>query len=1471
MNKLLTVLLILMLTVIPAVSAANENIALTEGTTAKDGTEITLNNGIVSFEDTTSSLQATTTTEINSQTFTPAITRQAGDSLVWGTGEKSWFIFDDPAVIMSYQYSGKKLKETIILKEDKQLSFPITLDYDSKLIQWEGSWKIISATSGYTMKGIVLVKPYGIDANNKRIEMDYEYTDGKLNLVYNRTITTYQKNPDDPLNLIPVYSQIAYPLTIDPTWVAVGDRWDTIDGAYTILMWNTTGSTTFAVPLGVSSIDYLVLAGAGGGGSYYGGGGGAGGIRTGTGFSVTSGSTYTIVVGSGGSGGSGAGGVGSKGVNSSFGASSLWINATGGGGGASRAETPTSGGSGGGRGDMHPTYTGTGAVGNAGGYTPVEGYKGGDVAVTYNGGAGGGGAGAVGENVQAARAGNGGIGISSTITGIAVQYAGGGGGGALSGGTPGTASYGGGAGSAAAGNSGIANTGGGGGGAGDEGPYTGGNGGSGIILIKYLTQSVISSFTSVNITAATNKTAQGWAGNAPFIMQFTNTSTGAPHTSWVWNYTTTQAPSTPVTFNATAYYSPIYTFNSAGNYSIKLNVTGVAGTNISTQLTWVNVTDRRTNIPDFAGTPLLASNYGMKVQFSNTTMYSVPSTSVLWDFGDGYTNASFNPSHYYSVANRYTVTGTFTNATGNTVVTKTNYINLTSDLPGVVSWLHMDGVDGGTTFPGMIGSAWTPTSVVTTSSSKKFGNASALFDGDGDRLQTPSAAVFDFGAGDFTIEKWVNITSSANGQFIVSRTTNGDTKPDGWGIYHSTNSATSDAWRMWVGTSATQTDTFTLPLNTWVHLAAIRESGVLTIYVNGLPKTPPLAAAGNYDTVNAIVHGDPIGGGGAVKSARMRLDETRISNVARWTGAFSPPYAAYAGDLFAATTDPNPESTLRFKTNPSMPSNAWIGNMTPRNRTVQIQNVDMANNISAVVIFNPDHNYVSGVAANSTTFTGINFTKVIIDNTLGTVLINATRPGGFSTNALSENRASFADVKMVYWNYTAPLGGGEYADGSAGYSNIQFFGSGYLGNQTYSTWYPVRNFIATNVSYKDWVTYSNFTANTVTPIVNEEAVFLTNENNFTSNRVLWDFGDGTTFLSHNTSVTHVYTSIGAKTVTSTAYLWQNNSVTNTTTRLAYITPVYNASWVHADFSANPLSGTPGVAIIFTDLSEWGSSDALSGRTYNWSFGDSLYSTTPYSNVKGNVTHVYTIGGTYSVNLTINNTIRYNHEEKLNYIVVSTSQNTQTTFYSPHQVVFQIVDANLNPIVGTPVIANAVESTLPGGLAGAISTMTTTFGIPTTLATQMLDSVTKYNGTTDTQGNIVVTMLSSIQYQVDFTDTSGIVQTAYVYPKDAYYQLKSANATVQGIAAQSRSQTSINMNSTYKTTFWEPNTTHSCMGINVYDSTGQTSNVNAWWKLVDNGTVWWTNSTAIGGYGPVNSTMCVLHIPYQQWKWGGITG
>ena len=236
----------------------------------------------------------------------------------------------------------------------------------------------------------------------------------------------------------------------------------------------------------------LIAGGGAGGGRHYAGGGGAGGART---FASIIGVT-SVVIGGGGAG-TGEAVKGTNGSNSSLVALGTTYSSTGGGGGGSyttAGNAGQSGGSGGGGSLYQATYLA--GSGNAGSYSPVEGYAGGvgssynNVATANGGGGGGGGAGGVGEAVygNANKAGYGGIGITSTITGSSVKYAGGGGGGLWTGSRESGlyADYGGGRGGGGGSEivtAGTANKGGGGGGAKSE--ATSGAGGSGVIILRY--------------------------------------------------------------------------------------------------------------------------------------------------------------------------------------------------------------------------------------------------------------------------------------------------------------------------------------------------------------------------------------------------------------------------------------------------------------------------------------------------------------------------------------------------------------------------------------------------------------------------------------------------------------------------------------------------------------------------------------------------------------------------------------------------------------------------------------------------------------------------------------------------------------------------------------------------------------------------------------------------------------------------
>jgi len=285
-----------------------------------------------------------------------------------------------------------------------------------------------------------------------------------------------------------------------------------------------TGPGTFCVSdggnsAGSNTVDYVVIGGGGSGGTgSVGGGGGAGGYRESSGgasgcysigLPVNSGVSalpvtaqgYSIVIGGGGNGGSSGpednnGAGGNSGSVSSF----STITSAGGGRGASSNSGITRGpGENGGSGGGNNSNITTVLNGNTPSVSPPQGSPGGNAPAGSPSSIGGGGGGAVDSRAQPWV---GGTGASTSITGSALIKATGGGGGKSSptpmpsnagprgGGEGGSSNISGNSGATGPtlGGNGGDNTGSGGGGGGRQASVTskaGGNGGSGIIMIRY--------------------------------------------------------------------------------------------------------------------------------------------------------------------------------------------------------------------------------------------------------------------------------------------------------------------------------------------------------------------------------------------------------------------------------------------------------------------------------------------------------------------------------------------------------------------------------------------------------------------------------------------------------------------------------------------------------------------------------------------------------------------------------------------------------------------------------------------------------------------------------------------------------------------------------------------------------------------------------------------------------------------------
>ncbi len=213
--------------------------------------------------------------------------------------------------------------------------------------------------------------------------------------------------------------------------------------------------------------------------------------------------------------------------------------------------------------------------------------------------------------------------------------------------------------------------------------------------------------------------------------------------------------------------------------------------------------------------------------------------------------------------------------------------------------LHMDGANNSTVFA----DSSVNTVVLTPSGDaristvqSKFGGTSAFFDGINDYISMPYSSIFAFGSGNFTIECWLyrtgaNINSSriwnSGGDFFhetdISIDSNGNL-----GCYGTTSGT---AWNAWTAPSIA-----VIALNTWQHVALVRNGGIVTMYVNGTGTvlTSSLSTAALVTgTSGASVR--TIGGQSGVDRTYFGyIDEFRVTKgVARYTASFTPPVGPF--------------------------------------------------------------------------------------------------------------------------------------------------------------------------------------------------------------------------------------------------------------------------------------------------------------------------------------------------------------------------------------------------------------------------------------------------------------------------------------------------------------------------------------------------------------------------------------------------
>ena len=168
-------------------------------------------------------------------------------------------------------------------------------------------------------------------------------------------------------------------------------------------------------------------------------------------------------------------------------------------------------------------------------------------------------------------------------------------------------------------------------------------------------------------------------------------------------------------------------------------------------------------------------------------------------------------------------------------------------------------------------------------------NYALTFNGTSQYLTLTSNAAFALGTNNFTIEFWINLTTTPG---IVNAVY--DNRPASTqGVYPHLYLTTDRTIRFFVS-SADRITSSAMTLNTWYHVAIVRNSKVTTMYLNGVQTGSTYADTNSYLQNGTIIGGSYGGGAGPISNffsgylSNLRVVNGRAIYVANFTPPISP-------------------------------------------------------------------------------------------------------------------------------------------------------------------------------------------------------------------------------------------------------------------------------------------------------------------------------------------------------------------------------------------------------------------------------------------------------------------------------------------------------------------------------------------------------------------------------------------------------
>lgn len=154
------------------------------------------------------------------------------------------------------------------------------------------------------------------------------------------------------------------------------------------------------------------------------------------------------------------------------------------------------------------------------------------------------------------------------------------------------------------------------------------------------------------------------SGDLPLTVQFTDESMGFDATieSWSWDFGDGQVSNQQ---------NPEHTYQSEGNYTIKLDVVADGYTISRTKENYIEITQPL--VADFTADTTLVGP-ATPVQFTDLSLGDP--TSWLWAFGDNNLSFAMNPEHVYQQPGSYTVSLYIQNQSGSDIINKPGFIKV---------------------------------------------------------------------------------------------------------------------------------------------------------------------------------------------------------------------------------------------------------------------------------------------------------------------------------------------------------------------------------------------------------------------------------------------------------------------------------------------------------------------------------------------------------------------------------------------------------------------------------------------------------------------------------------------------------------------------------------------------------------------------------------------------------------------------